>query len=261
MHSFRPSAGPCGKGEHNAMDENYRYIRSYAESRNLGCTAAALPAVQNIMANAADLPQSRFHSAHVHIGYFQHALAVCRMLIDLRLPLERREEDILLSAAICHVLPETICYNDLEGEIGAVVLLHPEIYSIVRLLFREDNLSDAQQKLFFESVRRNKLALLIKLADRGNLVQQLYGVSSWSARQYIYETKTYFFPMCIYAKEHYPELLAPVSVLMEKMRCLIQVGEILLSRYEATETALSQEILHLQEENATLKGIIKGLQD
>lgn len=242
------------------MEQTYRYIQEYAERKNLGNTAAALPAVQSIMANAADMPQSRFHSAYVHNGYFEHALQVCRMLIDLRLPLDRQQEDILLAAAICHVLPETIRYNDLEGEVGSQVMLHPQIYDIVRLLFREDNLSDAQQKLFFESVRRNKLALLIKLADRGNLVQQLYGVSSWSARQYIYETKTYFFPMCIYAKEHYPELLAPVSVLMEKIRCLTEVGEILLSRYEATEAALSQEILHLQEENATLKGIIKGLQ-
>ena len=67
--------------------------------------------------------------------------------------------------------------------------------------------------------------------------------------------------MCIYGKEHYHELLAPVSVLMEKIRTLIEVAEVLLRKYEVREAELNRDILSLQEENATLRGMIASYRD
>lgn len=237
----------------------YYYVARYALENQLFNTAIALPQVRETMLHAANAPGSRFHHAGTHIAYFQHCLAVCHMLIDLHISLDELDEDILLASALCHILPENIHFEDLEMELTENCHLDLEVYKTVLLIFRETDGTDAEQKIFYERVRENKLALLIKLADRGNLVEQLYGVSSWSARSYIHETRTFYFPMCIYAKAHYPELLAPVSVMMEKMRCLIEIAEILLSRYEAREIELSQEILSLQEENATISRMIQQL--
>lgn len=241
------------------MEPIYESIAAYAAERKLTNTAAALSLVYDLLGRAAEHPASRFRNARTHIAYRAHAMAVCHMLIDLHVPVSAEEEDILLASALCHVLPENIQMEDLEKELSLKEHLSADVCRTVRMIFWDNNNSGAEEKAFYDRIRENKLALMIKLADRGNLVEQLYGISNWTARNYIHETRSFFFPMCIYAKEHYPDLQAPVSVLMEKMRCLTEVAEILLSRYERREAELSQEILELQEENATLRSLIRSL--
>lgn len=239
----------------------YQYIEAHAAQRQEKNTLAALPQMWRIMSGEAGLPGMRRDIPGNHLAYWRHSLAVCRMLTDLPVTIPYEEEDILLASALCHVLPETFRLPDLKELMTGEMSLDEQIYDTVMLLFRDDPLSDQQQRLYFERLRENRFALLIKLTDRGNLVEQLYGISSWSARSYIYETKTYFLPLCVYAKEHYHDLLAPVSVLMEKMRNLSEVAEILLGRYELREAALTQEILLLQEDNAALRRMIGELQE
>lgn len=239
--------------------EDDQFLMQYAEEKELHNTAAALPLLRWLMQNAADHPDSRFRSAYMHIGYFRHSLSVCRILIDLHCPLSSQDEDILLASALCHILPENIHFDDLKAVMVDQFGLSPQVFETVQTLFWKDNDSGAEQLEYYNRIQERKLALLIKLADRGNLAEQLHGMAGWSAHKYIQETKVFFFPMCIYAKEHYPELLAPISVLMEKMRCLIEVSEILLSRYEAREAELTQDILALKEENATIRRMIRTL--
>lgn len=245
--------------ENENYAESYHFVEQHALEHRLTNTMAALIAMRGRMTCGHMERESRTHEQSTHLGYFVHCLAVTQMLIDLHIPLSHREEDVLLASSLCHILFETIRCESLEQELSGRYGLDPLVYDTVKRIVREDDQSGAEQKRFFEAIREHKLALLIKLADRGVLVEQLYGFSSWSARNYIYETRNFFFPMCIYAKEHYPELLAPVSVLTEKMRCLIEVSEILLSRYDAREMELTQEILSLKEENATIRRMIHAM--
>ena len=99
-------------------------------------------------------------------------------------------------------------------------------------------------------------ALLIRLTERGVLVESLYEWPATDAHRYIQETREHFFSMCIYAKEYYREFLGPVSILMEKTRNLIAANEALLKRYEEAENALGSEILSLQEENAAIRAMM-----
>lgn len=241
--------------------ELYRYAEAYAMEKQLRNTAVALPVIRSRMVHAAEETASRFRNQNSHLAYYQHALSVCRMLIDLQMPIPAWEEDILLASTICHILPENIQLTDLSQELTVRYCLDPAVAETVGLIFWGDNEANSKQEQYYERVQQNKLALLMKLADRGNLVEQLYGISSWSARSYIHETRTYFLPMCIYAKEHYPALIGPVGVMMEKMRTLSDAAEILLSRYEVREAELTQQILTLREENATLKSLIGALQN
>lgn len=240
--------------------ELYAFVETHAQTQQLRSTALALALMRWTMSGAAENPDSRFQNPAAHMGYFRHALSVCRMLIDLHIPLNHEEEDILLAASICHILPECIRTPDLAAVLTDSFRLSPEVAGVVTCIFWEDNENSAQQRSYYERVQKNRLALLIKLTDRGNLVEQLYSISGWRARKYIHETRSFFFPMCIYAKEWYPDLIAPVSVMMEKIRCITEAAEILLSRYELREEALIQEILELQEENATIRGILRRAQ-
>lgn len=239
----------------------YRYVEAHAARNGQKNTLAALPKMWEIMSGAVELPGKRTDIPGNHYAYWRHSVAVCRMLIDLPGRVSHEEADILLASALCHVLPETFRLPDLKGLITGEMGLDERIYDTVMVLYRDDPLSDIQQRLYFERLRENKFALLIKLTDRSNLVEQLYSISGWSARSYIHETRTYFLPLCVYAKGRYHDMLAAVSVLMEKMRNLSEVAEILLSRYELRENALSQEILLLEEDNAGLRRMIQELEE
>lgn len=242
-----------------AENADYRCIQDYAEEKQLRNTALALVLVQYLMTRDGDKITVRSNDAATHMAYFRHALSVCRMLIDLHVPVPPEDEDIMLSAALCHVLPENFRFPDIRDALTRQYCLNPAVAEILLLIYRDDDGSDAQRKAYYARVRSNRLAIMIRLADRGNLVEQLYGLSNLSARSYIYETRNYFFPMCIYAKDHYPELIPPVDVMMEKMRCLVEAAEILLGRFESREAELTQQILTMQEENATLKRMIRTL--
>lgn len=234
----------------------YRYVENYVMEKCLRNSAVALPLVAGMLTRNDDDLIIRANDAASREVFFSHCLSVCRMLIDLHIPLSSRDEDIMLASALCHVLPETMRFSSLKYELIQQYRLDPGVYEIVNLLYRNEEGMEEEQRAYYNAIQENRLALMIKLADQGNLVEQLYGISTWSARRYIHETRTYFFPMCIYAKEHHHGIRAPISILMEKMRSLTVVAEILLSRFETQESDLLQEILALQEENAALRGVI-----
>jgi len=184
-----------------------------------------------------------------------HGFQVTKLLADLQLPLSKEEQDVLLASALLHIYPEVFPRADL----GALLRENGFPTEIIDLLEKTTpggSVTEAEMRSFYSRVQENRLALLLCLADRGNVVQNLHRYSGWNAHRYIDETKACYYPMCIYGKEHYHELLSPISTLMDKMRTLTEAAEILLKRYESREAELMQDILALREENATIRGII-----
>ena len=193
-------------------------------------------------------------------AYLNHALCVGWMLIDLRLPLAPEEMDLAISAALCHILPEIIENFDYETKLAALNV-DPRVSKIVATITRKSTGTDDDMTAFYDRIKKDRLAYMVRLVDRANLVEQLYGTSTLEAKSYILETKRYFLPLCIWGKEHFPELEVPISIMMEKMRTLTQVTEILYSKYETEENSLNDEILALKEENSRLRGIVRGMKE
>ena len=237
------------EGEQAPWAGVYGYVERYAAEKGLRNTALALPLVRSLVFSTGGLADSFFEDCAAQLC---HCLEVSRILIDLHAPLPPHDEDVLLAAALCHILPES---SRLGTEAGRE--LDPEVPEIWRLIRREDFLDTDKRTLFLRRVQGNRLALLIRAADQGHFVEHLHRFSGWRVHQFIFETRNIYMPMCIYAKEHYPELAAPVSILMDKMRCLVEVSEILLGRYEVRENELTQEIFTLREENARLRELIR----
>ncbi|MCF0132226.1 MAG: hypothetical protein HUJ72_00015 [Blautia sp.] len=237
----------------------YAFIYKYAMEKQLPNTIVALPVVRAIISQAAKSECKNGLDETRYLKNFEHALFVSRMLIDLNVNFRDDEEDIAIAAALCHILPEHIKSRDLEDKLKGYFHLDPRVYKIVRLLYEDGNLPDSELREYYENIQKNKLALLVTLTDRANVVEELYDMSTWEVHRYIHETRNYYFPMCIYAKEHYYSLISPVSILKDKIRTLTEVSEILLNRFEAREAELLQDIIRLKEDNATIKGIIKEL--
>lgn len=241
--------------------QNYAYTAQFALEHRFRNTAIALPLVQYALRHAAELPDSRFGEEAQHLAYLNHCLFIAKMLIDMHPAITAVEQDIMLAAAICHVLPENIWIPDLEEALTQRCQLDPDVARIIRIIFWASNDSGAGQLSYYDRVQEDKLAMLIQMVDRGHLLELLYTFSRQTAQSYISETRTFFFRMSIYAKDHYPELIPPIEVLTDKIRCTLDVSEILLSRYAEREAEMIQEILDIQEDNANIRRNIAILRE
>ena len=261
INQYDPAILSYDKEKAEKCRDLYEFIREYAYEKQLYNTALSLPIMRGLLDGLYRSRSGFDKNDKIRFTFYEHALAVCKILIDLHVPLNTEEEDILLAGALCHDLMENIDFPDEGRELLDVYHLDRRIYEIVGLITRAPSMSESEMKAFCQRIQENKLAVLVSLADRGNVVELLYGLTIWDAREYVYETKAYFLPMCIYAKEHYTEVDMVVNILMEKIRCLIDVTDILSARYQKRELALTDEILNLREENARIRGLIAMMQE
>jgi len=235
--------------------EEYNNLLAHAEKIGLDNTIKALTLLEETLRKTPDKYREDFKK-DIH-----RALRVADNLQSLCLPLCKEEQASLLAAALCRVFRTSKNFGG--SPIAAIkgAGIPSEINDILDILSVDLEASEEVKARCRERIMSNKLALLISLASQSIFVMKLYKLPSWSAHKYIYETRNYYFPMCIYAKEHYPELLSPISILMDKMRTQTELTELMLAKYESKETELTRDILALREENATIKGILHKLRN
>lgn len=229
-------------------------ILAYARSRKLNNTDRAVGYVEQALAknwSDSETQLSRKENA------MKHVLEVCEMIVDLEPPITDYEMDNLLSAILLHILPETWPIENLHEKIVDQLGYEEETFQILDLIINHPDLTHDEAKELCQKIQTNKLALIAALADRGNILQHVYKHSTWVAHRYLNESRIYYLPMGIYGKEHYRDMVGIMAILMEKLRTLMEVAEIFLTRFEVREAELNQDILALNEENATIRGIIR----
>ena len=242
-------------------EELYQFIEAHAQARDLSNTLLALPAAKELLAGMVRHSFDFDRDGRLQLTYYEHCMAAAKILIDLDPPLEPEEEDILLASTLCHDMLGHVTFQAHGTELMTIYHLDRRVYEIVRTITRPHPLLNEDKPAFYRGIQENKLALLLALADRANLIEQLYSLSIEEAMNYVQEIRTYALPMCTYALEHYPDVQMSVSVLMSKIRCLIDVTDIISKRYQDRERAYQNEILSLTEDNARLRGMIRQMQE
>lgn len=238
---------------------HYFTLIYYAEKNRLFNTAIALPLARGIHDGSyRKLPVMRSGKAQ-RMPYVIHCLTVCKMLSDLWLPLTREEEDIVLAAALCHDMIEGIPFPDHGRELVEVFGLDERVYTTVKQLSKRKDFTLEEEQAYFRGIAENKLAMLIKLADRGHNVTDLYNMSEKKIHEYIEETRTYFLPMCDHAREHYPELADVVEILQDQINCLTKTTETLAERHGRLQRQLMNELNFIREENGALRKLCSEL--
>ena len=237
----------------------YEYVEFFATRKELLNTAIALPLARGL--HDGDYRKSTVVKGDrtYRMPYLIHPLMVCKMLIELRIPLSDNELDILLAAALCHDMIEDIPFLEHGKELVIQFHLDARVYDTVKAVSKRRDFTEEEERAHFRGIAENKLAALIKLSDRGNNVEDLYNMSAWKIHEYAGETKKYLFPICDYGKEHYPEIAKAFIVLEDKMRCLTEAAELLVDRYEEEEESLQKQIEALRAENASLREEWKSL--
>lgn len=237
--------------------ELYEYIENYALERNYKNTLRALILAEGWLSTVI---RRTFKNDNKGTTSFEHCLEATKALMDLHPPVSADEEDILLASMLCHDMLENVEFEEGGEELVTEYRLDPRILEIVKLMTKPAHMTDEEKEVYYDKLKMNRLAVLVALADRANLVERITGVSISEANSYIAEMKRFVLPMCVYAKEYYRDFQMIINLSMEKIRGLIDVSEIISNRYEKREIAYANEILLLMEENARLRGMIRQLE-
>lgn len=231
----------------------YEYVEFYALNNKLLNTAIALPLARGLHDGTHRKSGIVRDGVHYRLPYVIHCLLVCRMLVDLKVPLSHEEEDIVLASALCHDMLEDLHFDEGGTELITKYHLDPRVYDTVRLVTKRKDFTLEEEQAHFHGIEANKLAMLVKLSDRSHNVEDLYNRSAWKVHEYIDETRNYFMPMCEYGLEHYPELTQIIQIFKDKIVSLTEASEILVDRCEAREQELLKQLNALKEENRRLR--------
>ena len=235
------------------MQGPYEYLECYAVDHRLYNTSIALPLARSLHDGTYRKFGIRKGGATHRVPYYIHCLMVCRMLVDVHPNLSHGDEDCLLAAALCHDLIEDIPFENGGMELITQFHLDPRVYEIVKLVSKRSDFTIAEERSYFDGIRKNPLALLVKLSDRGNNVEDLYNMSPKKFAEYLEETKTYFFPMSDYGIANYPELAITIHILRDKIEILTTVSKMMTAQLEARNQKLRDERNRLKLENLKLR--------
>ena len=213
----------------------YLFIKGYATGRQMPYTLKALPFVRqmhdgNHRKGVVDIKGQKYQ-----LPYVLHVLKVADTLISLSLPLSDREMDTLIACALLHdVLEEKpdIFQKEKGHELVTKYGFSEEIYNIVKLLSKHSGATEEELRNYFNQLKRNKYALLIKMSDRSHNVEDLYNMKLNKLHKYVHETRNYIYPLSSYAKANYPELSNGVTILKSKIVSLTELTETLVNMYE-----------------------------
>ncbi len=253
LSDIDPEVLSYNEDEYWIYERYYDYVKRYAAERRLFCTAAALPLVRGLHDGVYRKSPLIKDGITYRRPYVIHCLKVCCTLIDLHLPLGQNEEDTVLASALCHDLIEDLPFPNGGKELYTDYHLTEEIYQTVLTLSKRKDYTEEEHAAYFARIQANPLALLVKLADRSNNVEDLYNMSLWKVHEYVQETRDRIFPMCSYARRHYPHLSSNFLILQDKMKNLVEIAEVLVNRYEQQEERMLTRLKELEEENLKLR--------
>ena len=237
-------------------DKTYLFIKGYASGLELNQTLKALPLARKFHNGQYRKGEIIIDGKSYRLPYVLHVLKVCSTLISLHLPLTQDELDILLASALLHD-----CLEDAEekyfpnggSELITKYHLKSEIFDIVKILSKHSGATEDQLNLYFNNIKKNKFAILIKLADRSHNVEDLYNMKTDKLHKYVTETRTWIYPLASYGKINYPELSNGFTILKAKIVSLTECTETIVELYEDIIKTKDVEIDSLKKEIENLK--------
>lgn len=229
-------------------DKTYLFIKGYASGLNLTQTLRALPLVRKFHNGQYRKGEITIDGKQYRLPYVLHVLKVCSTLISLHLPLENNELDILLATALLHDSIEDCSKYFPKGGKELVTEYHfdNDVYETVKLLSKKPGYTEEQLDDYFDTIKRNKYAILVKLADRSHNVEDLYNMRPEKLHKYVYETRTWIYPLATYGKANYPECSNGFTILKAKIVSLTECTETIVDIYEQALAAKNKEIAELK---------------
>lgn len=227
--------------------KQYLFIKGYALGKNLPYTLKALPLARKIHNGQYRKGTVTIKGQDYKLPYVLHVLKVASTLLSLNLPLNNEELDILLASALLHDSIEDGIFLQGGRELVTEYGFTEEIYNVVKSLSKYAGANEQELNDYFNKLKCNKYALLIKLADRSHNVEDLYNMKLEKLHKYVKETRDYVYPLSSYAKANYPELTTGVTILKAKIVSLTELTETLVDMYTEKLEEKDREIQQLKD--------------
>lgn len=240
------------------VDEEYLYkdtfnfIKGYATGRNFSNTLKALPLARSLHDGQYRNGTVIVNDKRVKLPYVLHVLKVCSTLMMLNLPLSDFELDVLYASALLHdVLEDRKDMFPRGGyELVSQYGFPEDVYKVVKLVTKDHNASEEELDAYFNAIKVNKLAILVKIADRSHNVESLSVMKIDRLHRYVEETRTYIYLLCTYGQQNYSELSNGFAILKSKIVSLTEETEILTSMF-------TQQLFDKQDEIDVLRGRVE----
>lgn len=231
-------------------DKTYLFIKGYATALKLPQTLRALPLVRKFHNGQYRKGEVIIDGQSYKLPYVLHVLKVCSTLISLRLPIRTDELDNLLAAALLHDSIEDCEQYFPKGGSELVSEYHfsQKVYEAVKLVSKRSGATEEELNDYFNQIKRNRLAILIKLADRSHNVEDLYVMKPEKLHKYVQETRNWIYPLTTYGKANYPELSDGFTILKAKIVSLTECTETIINIYEDELAEKDKEIAALKEQ-------------
>lgn len=235
--------------------KTYIFIKGYAQGRGLKYTLKALPLARYAHDGQHRKGKTLVNGKLVQLPYLLHPLKVCSTLISLNLDMSNEDLDILCTSAILHDVIED-CEElfpkgglELVSDYGFPVI----VCETLKLLSKHAGADDYELSEYFNGIKKNVFALLVKLSDRSHNVEDLYSFKIEKLHKYVSETRKWIYDLCSYGKQHYPEHSNGFTILKAKIVSLTELTETLVAQYEEKCKSLFEEIETLKKEKAELE--------
>ena len=237
-------------------DEEYLYIKSYifikgfAQGLQLKNTLRALPLARFLHNGQYCKGETIVNGKMVKLPYILHPLKVCSTLISLNLNMSKEDLDILCTCAILHdVVEDREDTFPKEGiELVTDYAFPEQVYTTIKLLSKHSGATEYELNEYFNNIKHNVFALLIKLADRSHNVETLNSFKIDKLHKYTNETRRWIYDLCSYGKQHYPQHSNGFTILKAKIVSLTELTETLVDQHMEKEAALNKEIAALKAE-------------
>ena len=262
---LRPIVETYNQSEEYLYSKQYCFIKGFAVGRNYTNLLKALPLARQMHNGQYRKGLTEVNGEKVHLPYVLHVLKVCSTLINLAVPFTDEELDVLYTCAILHdVLEDASEYFPNGGmELVQVYGFPKDVLEVILLLSKRSGASEEELNDYFNKIKMNKYALLIKLADRSHNVEDLYNMKN--IPKYINETRTYILNgLCSYGKSHYPELSEGITTLKSKILSLTETVEVMQEKIEAKNLeieAKNSELVVKDAEIDELKAMIEKIKN
>lgn len=244
--------------------KTYLFIKGFAIGRNLKYTLKALPFARKIHNGQYRKGIVTIDGKEYKLPYVLHVLKVASTLISLSLPLDNDELDMLICVALLHDSIEDAedgFFKNDGHELVSDYGFPEEVYQTIRLLSKRSGATEPELNTYFNEIKKDKIALLVKMADRSHNVEDLYNMVDVAGNKnlarlekYVKETRTWIYPLSSYAKANYPEISNGVTILKAKIVSLTEATETIVELYE-------DELKKKDEEIASLKKQLEELQN
>jgi len=242
-------------------DKTYIFIKGYATALNLNYTLKALPLVRKFHNGQYRKGEVVVDGKTYKLPYVLHVLKVCSTLISLHLPLSNEDLDILLASALLHDSLEDCKEYFPTGDTDLMTVYNfpKQIYNNVVLVSKREGATEEELDEYFNKIKKNKFALMIKLADRSHNVEDLHVMKPDKLHKYVQETREWIYPLTTYGKANYPEFSNGFTILKAKIVSLTECTETIISIYEKEIESLKEQLKTKDKEINDLKKKTKGV--